>query len=233
MDVLGEAIARDRRSDAPALRAPTVGRRYDYRRFCTSAWKSGNFLRHLGVRNGAGVAIAADPLPEPVVTFYGAALLGGVVRFGHDPDVSEEVRALVVATADLDGYEVGPATKRVAYGEAPTDPAVSYFERDVWSENPTEPPDSISSKDPLLWTPERTYTHGELLAAAETAGEALSLEPGLEVGIEGSFSDPSVVAAGLIAPIVAGAVVVLDADGECDVTVDGSSLAQTALFEGL
>ena len=91
MNVLGDAIARDRRSDATALVAPAVGRRYDYRRFCTSAWKAGNFLRHIGVRGGAGVAIADDPLPEPVLTLYAAASLGAPSpRLGHREDPVED-----------------------------------------------------------------------------------------------------------------------------------------------
>ena len=42
-DVLGDIVGRDRRSTDPALRAPSAGRLYDYRRFCTNAWKVGNF----------------------------------------------------------------------------------------------------------------------------------------------------------------------------------------------
>jgi len=189
MEVLGDVVARDRRSDAPALRATDTGREYDYRRFCTSAWKVGNFLRHLGVRGGAGVAIEDDPLPEPVLTLYGAALLGGVVRFAPDPEVGEDVRALVVPEARLGAYDAGSSTKRVAYGGDPADPSVSYFERDVWSENPTEPPDLIAPDDPLLRTAESTYTHGELIAAAERAAGALSLTPGDVVvgGPDGAF----------------------------------------------
>ena len=60
-DALGDTVGRERRSAEPALRAADTGRLYDYRRFCTSAWKVGNFLRHLGVRGGDNVAIADDP----------------------------------------------------------------------------------------------------------------------------------------------------------------------------
>lgn len=221
MEVLGDVIARDRRSDAPALDVPSAGRCYDYRRFCTSAWKVGNFLRHLGVRGGAGVAVADDPLPEPVLAFYGAALLGGVVRFDPGPQVADDVRALVVPEAELDGYDVGPSTKRVVYGEAPDDPSDSYFERDVWSENPTEPPDLVSPDDPLLRTAESTYSHGEVLDAAEEAVEFLSLAEGSRVAVEGSFTNPDTVAAGVVAPLLARGTAQLGRGQDTDLVVGG------------
>lgn len=205
MEVLGDAIARDRRSDATALSAPAVGREYDYRRFCTSAWKTGNFLRLLGVRRGVTVAIADDPIPEPVLTLFGAAALGAVVRFDPPREVDDGTRALVVPRASLDDYEVGPATKRVVYGDPPADPDVSYFERDVWSENPTEPPDRVESGDPLFRTPEGTYTHEAVLRAARTVVDRNGLDADSVVAVRGSFADPTVVVAGLVAPIVAGA----------------------------
>lgn len=233
MEVLGDVIGRNRRTDAPALRVPSVGRCYDYRRFCISAWKVGNFLRHLGVRRSAGVAVADDPLPEPVVTFYGAALLGGVVRFGPTTEVSGEVRALVVAATELDRFTAGPSTKRVAYGAEPSEPSVSHFERDVWSENPTEPPDRVSADEPLLWTPETTYTHADVLDAARSAVDALSLASGVEVAVHGSFSEPRVVAAGLVAPLLASATLSVGPGADGDVAVGGSDddLAGALVFD--
>ena len=220
MDVLGDTITRERRSDATALRAPATGRSYDYRRFCTTAWKVGNFLRYLGVRAGVGVAIADDPLPEPVLSLYGAALLGGVVRFGPKTTVGDETRALVVAVGRLDDYDVGPSTKPVVYGDRPDDPSVSYFERDVWSENPTAPPDIVDCDEPCLTTDERTYSHAELLDAATNVVERWDLKTGDEVAVRGSFTHPGVVAAGLVAPLVAGAAVVLpDDDTVCQYAV--------------
>ncbi|MFO7926134.1 MAG: AMP-binding protein [Halobacteriota archaeon] len=226
MDVLGDAIARDRRSDATALSAPAVGREYDYRRFCTTAWKAGNFLRLLGVRGGVTVGIADDPIPEPVLTLFGAAALGAVVRFGPPETIDDGTRALVVPAAAVDDYEVGPATKRVVYGDPPGDPTISYFERDVWSENPTEPPDHVDSDDPLLWTSGETYTHGEILAAAQRVVDEAGLDVDSTVAVRGSFADPSVVVAGLIAPIVAGAQVVIgpEATGERVVGGDGEDI---------
>lgn len=215
MDVLGDATARDRRSDSTALVAPTVGRRYDYRRFCTSAWKTGNFLRHIGVRSGIGVAVADDPLPEPVLALYGAAALGAVVSFGPPGEIGSETRALVVPAADADAYAFGPETKQVVYGDPPDDPSVSYFERDVWSENPTAPPDRVEPDEPLLRTAGETYSHGEVLRAARTVVDRHGIDADSVVAVRGSFAEPTVVVAGLIAPIVAGARLVIGpgADG--------------------
>ncbi|WP_178916354.1 hypothetical protein [Natronomonas gomsonensis] len=233
MDVLGDAIDRQRRTSDIALRAPAVGRTYDYRRFCTSAWKVGNFLRHLGVRSGAGVAVADDPIPEPVLTFYGAALLGSVVRFGPAESVGDDTRALVVPTVDLGEYDAGPSTKQVAYGSPPDDPTVSYFERDVWSENPTEPPDHVTPADPLLATPEATYSHGDVLGAATEVVDDHGLASDTTVAVRGSFTAPGVVAAGLVAPILAGGTIVLGADSTGDLVVGGaeSDVATSAHFD--
>lgn len=221
MDVLGDAIARDRRSDATALVAPACERRYDYRRFCTSAWKAGNFFKLIGVRSGVGVAVADDPLPEPVVTLYGAASLGAVVEFGPDDAIGADVRAVVVPAAGAEAYAFGPETKQVVYGDPPADPSVSYFERDVWSENPTEPPDRVAPGDPLLESGGRVYTHEELLGAARTVIDRHGIGPDSAVAVRGSFDDPTVVAAGLVAPIVAGARVVIGPGAEGAVVVGG------------
>lgn len=184
---------------------PATGRRYDYRRFCTTAWKVGNFLRHLGVRDGVTVAVADDPVPETVLTCYGASLLGAVVRFGPSADVDDDVQTLVVPAAEVDDYDTGPSTRRVVYGDAPDDPSVSYFERDVWSENPTEPPDRVHPEQPLLATTDSTYTHSDVLGSARAAVESFALGPDATVAVAGSFTDPEVVAAGLIAPVLVGA----------------------------
>ncbi len=222
MDVLGDAIARDRRSDSTALSAPAVGRRYDYRRFCTSAWKTGNFLRHVGVRNGAGVAIADDPLPEPVLTLYGAASVGAVVSFAPPQAVGREVRALVVPAADAERYSFGPETKQVVYGDPPTDPTVSYFERDIWSENPTEPPDHVDSEDTLFRTTEDSYTHAETLRAARTVIDRHGIDERDTVAVRGSLAESATVIAGLIAPVVAGAELSIGPDADGTLVVGGA-----------
>lgn len=219
MDVLGDAIARDRRSDATALRVPGSGRSYDYRRFCTSAWKVGNLLRHHGVRGGDRVVVADDPQPAAVLSLYGAASLGGVVQFGPSRNSSNATRALVAPTADVGRYEVGPSTTRIAYGEPPTDPSVAHFERDVWSENPTEPPDRVDPDTPLLATPDGTVTHDAVLSAGRAIVEGCGLTPGSTVAVDAPFAHPGVTVAGLVAPIVAGAIACIGPGAEGGATV--------------
>ena len=218
MDVLGDLVVRDRRSGDPALRAADTGRTYDYRRFCTTTWKAGNYLRLLGVRTDARVAVADDPTPEAVLSAYGGALLGGVVRFGP-PKTGLDARVLVTPTAEMDDYEVGPSTKRVVYGEEPEDPDVGYFERDVWSENPTAPPDRVDPEGGLL-DADRTYTHAEVLSAARDVVERFDVGPGDEVAVRASFTDAGTVAAGLVAPILAGAAILLPGDEETEAVGD-------------
>lgn len=233
MDVLGDVVARERRSPEPALRAAETGRRYDYRRFCTSAWKVGNFLRHLGVREGVTVAVADDPVPETVLTFYGAALLGAAVRFGPPTHVDGEVQALVVPVSELDDHETGPSTRRVVYGDAPDDPSVSYFERDVWSENPTEPPDLVDPALRLLESGTSTHSHRDVLRAARAAVDTWSIGPEATVAVAGPFTDAEVVAAGLVAPVLAGATLEVGPGATGDVVVGGpdSSLPSGSLFD--
>lgn len=221
MDVLGDVIGRGRRSGDPALSAPATGRRYDYRRFCTSAWKTGNFLRHLGVRSGVEIAIADDPVPEAVLTLYGAALLGGVVTFDPPHEIGSETRALVVPAADVDAYRTGASTKRVVYGDPPDDPSISYFERDVWSENPTESPNHVAPDDPVLRVDGDDYSHADVLQSARTVIDRNGIEFESTVAVRGSFSELTVVVAGLVAPIVAGAQISIGPKSDGDHIVGG------------
>lgn len=66
MDVIGDLMARDRRSDRLALRVDGPGRTYTYHDLITTSYKAGNVLRYLGVRKGARVAVDPAPLPEPL-----------------------------------------------------------------------------------------------------------------------------------------------------------------------
>lgn len=218
--VLGDLVARDRRTDATALRAlgGERDRSYDYRNLCTTAHKAANFLRHLGVRGGAAatdpgrgtVAVAPDPAPEPLLTVLGTAALGGVARF--DPRSDAAARAVVVHVDDVERHDPPPGTKLVAYGGDPADPSVEHWEEGVWSENPAAPPAAVDPGDPVLGA-DRTYTHAELLAAARTVVDRLSLAPGDEVAVRSSLADPRTVAAGVVAPLLVGGAVVLPADG--------------------
>ncbi|MFB6106054.1 MAG: AMP-binding protein [Halobacteriaceae archaeon] len=213
--VLGDVVARDRRSDRPALRAPgDPDRAYDYRRLATTAWKTGNHLRYLGVRAGSRVGVPAARHPEPVLVLLGAALVGAVVRL--DPPRSFDGRAVVAPTDRVRRFDLPPGSRRVGYGAASDDPSVVHFERDVWRENPTEPPESVAPDDPVVATAATERTHADLLAAA--AGVAADLRTDDVVAVREPLGDPDVLAAGLVAPLLAGAAVLFP-DGEAVGTV--------------
>ncbi|WP_256298499.1 hypothetical protein [Haloarchaeobius salinus] len=224
MQTLADVLARDRRSDAPALFAegPTT-QRYDYRRFLTTAWKTGNLLHKLGVRTGAEVAIVPSARAQPVLTFLGASLLGAVTTF--DPSREVEARAFVAPTDRLGEYDIAPGTATIGYGADPENPAHDYWEGGVWSENPTMPPEPATPSDPILDDGDRRYTHADLLAGAEWAVDELALTAEDTVSVGGRVASPAVLAAGVIAPLVAGASTRLDGgDGDTAGVVDGASI---------
>ncbi len=218
---LADLLTRDRRTDALALRALTpdgLDRTYSYRDLLTTAWKAGNFLRHLGVR-GVGeapapgvstVEVAPDPLPEPVLTFLGAAGLGARVRF--DPRASDEARVAAVAVDDAGRHDPPPGTTLVAYGGAPDDPSVAHWEEQVWSENPRAHPARIDPDDPVLVDGVVGVSHTEALDAARTVVDDTGLGPGDRVTVRADLGDPGVVVAGVVAPLLAGGAVVFADD---------------------
>jgi len=244
MRVLDDIVARDRRSDAVALRVDATGREYSYRDFCTTAWKTGHALSHLGVHAGSRVALAPDPAPQPLLTFFGAACLGARVTF----DTTAEARAVLVPATSEGDVAARPGRKVVVYGDAPDDPGVTHWERTVWSENPVRPPGERSADEVVLDSAEQrsagnrtgsddgeerrssgnrtesddagaaAYTHREVLTAAEGVVDAASLDADVSVGLRAPLTDPRAVVAGVIAPLSVGGTVVLP-DGEVDADV--------------
>jgi len=210
MDVLGDLVARERRSDAPAIR---VGddRAVSYRDCSATAAKAGNFLRYRGVDRGDTVAVAPTPDRQPLLTFLGAALLGAAVRFEvppspDDPDAFP-ARAVVAPTDAVAGRDASPGTTLIAYGDPPDRPDLDYWERAVWSENPAFPETPVAPRDPAVTTATATHSHEAVLAAAErTVGEH-SIGPDATVVLRGSLGEPGVVAAGVVAPLSIGATV--------------------------
>lgn len=220
METIGELVARDRRSREPALRARTgVNPRYDYYQLCTTAHKTGNFLSHRGVHAGETVAIVESASGAPILSLFGAALLGARVRF--DPPREIDARVLVAPAESIEEYDLPPSATRVAYDGESDDPAVEAFGESVWSENPFCPtPPEVGTGTAFLTTDEDEYAHGELLAAAERVVEVVGIDAGDGVAIRASFSNPGTVVAGVLAPLSVGATVVLPgAEAETRVAV--------------
>lgn len=223
MNVLGDLVARDRRTDAVALQAGSRAGSYSYEKFCTTAWKAGNLLRHYGVRSDGSVAIdTGDALsPPPLVAFFGAVLLGA--RAAFDPDENEPVErgGLVVPAERVDEYETAPGTNVLAYGDTHSDPTVATFEREVWSENPVVPPESVTADADALVADSERFSHDRLLAATRRVASDAGLGERDAVAPRESLSDPGVVVAGVLAPLSVGATVLLDAAATGDVGVGG------------
>ncbi|MGB9961961.1 hypothetical protein ACOZ32_07110 [Halobacterium sp. MBLA0001] len=194
--------------DDPAQPVLRHARPMDARTTRNRVYKTGNALRHRGVRVDAGVAILDAPTPEAVQTFLGASLLGATVAFGPEPVV--DARVLAGPTADLGAYDLPAGGQRVGWGEPPADPSWMYFERDVWSENPAFPEPEIDAGTTLLAA--GGATHREVVAAAErVASERYDSHDA--VAVRAPLSDPGTVVAGVVAPLLAGATVVLPPEG--------------------
>jgi len=228
--VLGDLVARERRSDAPALRHAPSGRAYDYRRFCTTAWKVGNLLRNEGVRGGATVVVDEDPAPEPVLTLYGVALLGATARIGTTD--ATDAAALVAPTTRLTAYDTEPGTRIVGYGDPPEDPAIAHFESDVWSENPTAPPDVVAPDDGVLATDCASYRHENLFAAARSTVEEWGLTDDDVVAVRAPLAHPGTVAAGLVAPLLVGAEILFPDEGTTGAVAVGDGAPEPCITHG-
>jgi hypothetical protein len=227
MDTLRELLARERRSERVACRVGTDTRRYDYNDFLTTAWQSGNYLRHLGVREGVAVGVADDPIPEALLAALGAGLLGARAWFG--PPAGADLRAIVAPAAEIEAYDARPGRKRVAYGGDAGDPAVGRFEEGIWSENPTMPPERPGSETAVLTDGDRTFPQRELLAAAADLGDERGITAGTDVVIRAPLSDPRTVVGVLAALLAGGAVVCPETDEPDGDVAIGSGPEPTAI----
>jgi hypothetical protein len=228
MNVLGDLVARGRRSDRPAVHLVDADRTISYHDFCTTAYKAGNVLRYLGVRAEATVAIGGSVGPQPLWGFYGAGQLGAVTRFAdREEAVSTGARVLLLPVADEKTVSPPPETKLATYGGAPARATTLHWEKELWSENPAVHPADVTPTDPLLNTGAETLSHGDVLEASRAVCDEFALDESTRVAVRGSLSEPHVVAAGLVAPIVAGGTVVVPNESEsADLAVVGSHRAE-------
>ncbi|MEY7848352.1 hypothetical protein AB7C87_04020 [Natrarchaeobius sp. A-rgal3] len=206
-----DLLARERRDDRTAL-IDATGRSFDVHWLCTTSWKAGNFLRHAGVREGVTVGVVGEG-PLALLAFLGTTLLEGRTRFDPPADLAgdDEFRALVAPVEDIESgrYDLPRGAQRVGYGDSPDEPGVHHFDAGLWSENPSFPPLSIDPDTEILTDGDRTVSHGDVLEAARAVVDEVGLETGDRVVIRESLTDPRVVTAGVIAPLLADGVVVL------------------------
>lgn len=205
METLPELLARERRSERVACRVGTDTRRYDYDDFLTTAWQSGNYLRHLGVRDGVTVGIAADPVPEALLAALGTGLLGATAWF--DPPPGADLCAIVAPAGEVGAYGERPGRSRVGYGGDTNDPAIERFEEGVWSENPTMPPERPGGETAMLTDGDRTFPQRELLRVGAALTDDGGIDAGTDVVVRASLADPRTVVGVLAALLAEGTVV--------------------------
>ncbi len=241
MQVLGDLVAQARDRDGVLFRSPERSTPYSYSDFATNAWKGGNLLRHYGVRHGTRVAVVVGPKeptdedqlgylrdgPDALLAFLAAALDGAVVDM--DPPNAVDATALVAPAAWLDRYTQGPGTKGLAYGGPVDDPTIAQFERELWSENPLQPPGEVAPEDNVL-AADRTYTHGELMAESGRVVADYDIGAETTVALRAPMTTAGAIIAGLLAPMRAGATVVFGGDETGDIAVaDGDAPEETVV----
>lgn len=233
METLADVVARGRTRGGAVVDAPERAAPYSYREFCTNAWKAGNLLRHYGVRRDGTLALVVgpkSPAPDdepgvlgpaaaPLLALFGGAAVGATVDV--TPESPVDARAIVAPDAWLDRYEAEPGCSRLAYGGPPEAADVAHFERELWSENPIEPPDEVSPEAVVRIDGER-YTHRALLDAASAVVADYSLAAGDSVGLDAPLTRPGAMVAGVLAPLTAGATIRPGVTGDAD---PGESLA--------
>ncbi|QLG62360.1 AMP-binding protein [Halorarum salinum] len=207
-----DLLARDRRDGAPALHASESDRTYSYHDLCTTAYKVGNVLSHLGVRRGDRVAIEPRRAPEPVLTFLGAALLGATAGFRVDDGT--DARAVLVHVDREAGLALPPGSRLLAFGGEPDRPTTTHWEAEVWSENPAFPPTEYDPTDAVLVAEGETFPHRDLLEVASGVVDSLDLDGESSVTPRAPLSDPRAVAAGVLAPLLVGGAIRLPSGGE-------------------
>lgn len=248
MQTIGDLVADAREREATLFSTPDGPTDHGYESFSTTAWKAGNLLRHYGVRPGDAVAVVVGPAepgeddepghlgtsPTPLLAIFGGMLAGATVD--PDPVAAVEAKALVAPTAWLDRYTPGPGTKPIGYGSETTEPTVAQFEREAWSENPVAPPVDL---DPTTtaFGGHRPLAHGDLIAETRRIVDAFGLEGDDRVGIAAPITPGSFVA-GILAPMTAGATIVLSPgddlpdDVDVAVTIEGAPSGVTPIDPG-
>src|SRR6056297_700238 len=216
-EVVGDLPARDRRRSQPAVSVPAAGREMSYHDFITTAYKSGNTLRYLGLGSGGRLAVDPELRPEPLLAFLGAAQLGAATTF----DPTAEARVRLVAVDDEAAY-ADHGGRLAVFGGSPEATATTHWEQEVWSENPAFPPTQVDPGSTVLVDAGETYSHRRLLGMAEQVVDELSLEKESRLAIRTPLSRPETIGGGLAATLAAGATAVFVPDSTTDVDAEAA-----------
>ena len=234
-ETLKDVVAAGRKRDGTALDVVRRPAPYSYHDFCTSVWKTGNLLGHYGVHALGELAVAVGPkaasgvdrrdaegaldAAEPLLAILGGTIIGGAVDV--TPEEPVDAPALVVPAHWT--LEFTASCSRLAYGGPPTDPRVSHFEREVWSENPIEPPESVAPADDALRFDDETWSHEALLSSTAAVVSEYDLDSATRVVLGADITEPGGFVAGVLAPLAVGAAIVVP-DGATALT--GSELLE-------
>jgi len=218
-------VAAGREREGAALDVRSLTAPYSYRDLCTNVWKAGNLFGHYGVAGVGELALVVGSkreagssrldAAEPVLALLGGAIVGATVEL--DPD--EPVDAPALVAPHHHEVETAPGCSHLVYGGPPTDPQLSHFERELWSENPIEPPERVEPDDSAFRLDGEEWTHAQLLEAAADVVERYELSTASELLLETHLDDVGTVVSGVLAPMSVGATVVVPesavGDGEC------------------
>jgi len=214
--VLGELLAREKRRSQPAVSMPAVDREMSYQDFITTAYKSGNVLRYLGLGDDSTLAVEPAVRPESLLAFFGAAQLGARVTF--DPHASARVRLVSVENEkeylDHDG-------RLVVFGGPPEATATTHWEKAVWSENPAFPPTEVDPETTVLIDGDEQYSHRQLLGMAEQIVEKLDIKQESRLAIRTPVAQTETLA-GVAAALLAGSTAVFVEDATYAVDADAA-----------
>ncbi|SMO44514.1 hypothetical protein [Halorubrum cibi] len=228
-EVVGDLLARDRRSRDPALVTPD-GRERTAHDLITNAYKAANVLRYLGAREGSTVAVDPTPGLHATLAFLGAAGLGAAVRFDPIAGIAAGDR-VVVAPVDREGsLDPKPGTNLAAFDGPPERSETTHWEQELWSENPATPPAMVSPNDPVVRSERGDVSHRRLLDAAEVVATERGIDAGTRVVVRTTFADPRTLAAGVVAPLARGGVVVL-AGAAGETAPESTSLGDLAVVD--
>jgi len=221
MDLVGDLLARDRRTRETAL-VTADGRERTYHDLITNGYKAANVLRYLGVRAGATVAVEPTPGFHTTLAFLGAAAVGAPVRFDPAAGIAAGDRVVLAPVATAAALDPTPGTNLAAFGGEPERPGTTHWEQELWSENPGTPPSDVDPDDAAVVGPDRTFAHRELCSTAAAAVEAGSMTEGTRVVLRRPFSDAPALAAGLVGPLSVGGTAVLPPPGRDGESEDAS-----------
>lgn len=237
MDTLADLIAEGRTREGTALDIESRVTPYSYEKWCTNTWKAANLLSHYGVASLGSLSVVVGPksdsgpagvvdTPAPLVAVLGGTLLGATV--GATPPRSIETRTVVHPDGWGQRYDLPPGCTQLVYGGPPSEPSVVQFEREAWSENPIEPPESIGPDDEAVRMNGETHTHGAVLVAARAVVDRYDVSEGDEVVLATELDSMGAFVGGVVAPMSVGATVVVPSGCPDDPTVgDEDSLVVT------